>query len=567
MNTKPLDLEENYYKALAATAVGKVSGAQLIIFPQGFLAGTDTGILADADWAGDLYNSYVQRLSQEAGKVYLLMDRFPDGGYHPLVYFDGRLVSDGDFEIDGVKIKAAASWQLMYTAEIPQGVDLFVINDTTPVKAGERYLFKEWAGWLSKTTGRTVCVNLGGWGRTSHPYVYMPAMGYFTPKAGYLTMTMADYNNVAVEFVADKAAPAKGGTRELSLTDLMDKGAPKSRTEPKPDTFVMYSPSQNALIPSNIPQKDYCLDLFNLQTQALAARLENLNMKNAVVALSGGLDSALALLVATNAFDLLELDRAGLKVISMPGFGTSSTTKGLAGKLASSLGYQLEMIDITAACAQALKDIGHDGVTPDVTFENVQARMRTLNALNIANATGGIMIGTGDLSEEALGFSTYGGDQLAGYNVNSSISKTVIRTMLPYVTELENLAPAKEAIEGILNIPVSPELVPHGGEILQKTEEILAPYKLIDFYIYCFVIRKDSPSAMAKRAKGVFGDEFTQEYLDDKAKMFCRRFISGQFKRSCAPEGAILTHARLRGYEKSLPSDSSRSMFMIDLDS
>ena len=294
---------------------------------------------------------------------------------------------------------------------------------------------------------------------------------------------------------------------------------------------------------------------------ALAARMSNINCKKAVVAVSGGLDSALALLVTVNAFDLMGIDRKGIRAISMPGFGTSNTTKSLAQQLVESLGLDFELIDITKSAHQALLDIGHDGKTPDVTFENVQARMRTLHGLNLANAIGGIMIGTGDLSEEALGFSTYGGDHLASYNVNSSVSKTVIRTILPHIIQLDNMKSAAQPITDILNIPVSPELVPHGGEILQKTEEILAPYKLIDFFIYCFVVAKMSPIEMAQRASCVFEGEFGASYLRDKAEMLCRRFITGQFKRSCAPEGAALTHVHLNGLYRGVPSDSSMGVF------
>ena len=328
---------------------------------------------------------------------------------------------------------------------------------------------------------------------------------------------------------------------------------------PKLDFDIAFN--QNPLIPAQINTEEYCLDLFHLQAVALAARMGNINCKNAVVAVSGGLDSALALLVTVNAFDLMGIDRKGIRAISMPGFGTSNTTKSLAQQLVESLGLDFELIDITKSARQALLDIGHDAVTPDVTFENVQARMRTLHGLNLANAIGGIMIGTGDLSEEALGFSTYGGDHLASYNVNSSISKTVIRTMLPYVIKLDNMKAAAQPITDILNIPVSPELVPHGGEILQKTEEILAPYKLIDFFIYCFIVAKLSPIEMAQRASCVFEGEFGSEYLKDKAYMTCRRFITGQFKRSCAPEGAALTHVHLNGLSRSVPSDSSMGLF------
>ena len=226
------------------------------------------------------------------------------------------------------------------------------------------------------------------------------------------------------------------------------------------------------------------------------------------------------------------------------------------------MGLDLKTIDITDTCRAALLSIGHDGVTPDVTFENVQARTRTMNALNLANHLGAIMIGTGDLSEEALGFSTYGGDQMASYNVNCCVSKTVMRTMLKYVPEMEIFAGVKDAVDRVLNVPVSPELIPHGGEILQKTEDILAPYKLIDFFIYCLLVPKNSPAEIVKLSFETFGGEFEKEYIAEKLKMFYRKFAVGQFKRSCAPECADITHVSLIGADTAYPSDGSTELFM-----
>ena len=412
--------------------------------------------------------------------------------------------------------------------------------DQSPVVAGERYLLHKTMKELAEKSNSAVCANLGGYGYTSHPDVYMPCIAYIDGETDVFTGTVKEYARFdeIVEIRSGKRKELDHGTEADSLSFPVEYTA-------------------NPMIPSNVPEQEYCLDLFNLQSTALATRLENLGMKDVVLALSGGLDSSMALLVAVNAFDSLSLDRKGIHVVSMPGFGTSNTTRSLAEELAVSLGLEFKLIDITAACRQALLDIGHDGVTPDVTFENVQARMRTVNGLNLANMYNGLMIGTGDLSEEAMGFSTYGGDHLASYNVNSSVSKTVMRTMLPYVVELDNLSGAKETIEKILNIPVSPELVPHGGEILQKTEEILAPYKLIDFYIYCLTVAGTAPDDMAYEAGKVFGDEFEKEYLEEKAQMFFKRFISGQFKRSSAPEGAITTHVHLSATSRSLPSDAT----------
>ena len=463
--------------------------------------------------------------------------------------YNGPFVNGGkSFEIDGysfysfncikdIDIRTLSAAKFM-------DVDCVIVNESAPVYAGSRILARKFFEKAAQLLGVTIVCALGGYGYTSHPDMYMPAVGIFNKDEKYLSSTLTEFLNGRNIFDIEK----NDNIGDIFITRL-----------PSLEFDIAFN--KNPLIPQEISEKEYCLDLFHLQSVSLATRMMNIGCKTAVVALSGGLDSALALLVTVNAFDILGLDRSGIRVISMPGFGTSNTTKGLAGDLAASLGLDLKMIDITDACRQALLDIGHDAVTPDITFENVQARMRTLNGLNLANAVGGIMVGTGDLSEVMLGFSTYGGDHLASYGVNSTVSKTVIRTMLPYVIELENIKSAAKPITDILNIPVSPELVPHGGEILQKTEEILAPYKLIDFFIYCFVIAKMSPIEMAQRASCVFEGEFTPSYLKEKAQMLCRRFITGQFKRSAAPEGARLTHVNIAGMERSIPSDSGMSLF------
>lgn len=541
--TKPLDIKANLDRAQAETEKAKAAGAKLIVFPQGFLTGVQLGILADADYLSSLYNRMSAELSKNNPDIYILADVYKKGRWENVVRFNGKEISAGEFEIDGMKFASFNSFDVLREKAESICADCVIVNESSPVVAGRRCLQHKFLAAVAMGSGRSVVANFGGYGFTSHPDVYLPAVSCITGKLDYFTKTLAEFLNGENVFEIEKARAGSGMLKNL----------------PRLDFDIAFN--KNPLIPCRLSEKEYCLDLFHLQSVALMSRMSNINCKNAVVALSGGLDSALALLVTVNAFDLMGIDRKGIKVISMPGFGTSSTTKGLAEKLAESLGLELKMIDITAACRQALLDIGHDGITPDVTFENVQARMRTLNGLNLANAVGGIMIGTGDLSEEALGFSTYGGDRLASYNVNSSVSKTVIRTMLPYVTKIENLSGAAKPIEDILNIPVSPELVPHGGEILQKTEEILAPYKLIDFFIYCFAVAKMSPIEMAQRASCVFEGEFGASYLREKAEMFCRRFISGQFKRSASPEGAILTHVHLNGSGKSIPSDSSMGVF------
>lgn len=540
---KPLDLAANRRRAQLEIEKAVRQQARLIIFPQGFLSGADLGIMAGKAYFAAAYNGTAQSLAQENSSIYILADRYENGFVNTL-YHGGEILPADRFEIDGFSFAAFDSRQDLRQKAPGIQADRFVLNQSRPVLAGQRRLLHRMLSALRVSGRCTVVCNLGGLGFTSHPNIYMPCISFIDSKNDIFTTTAEEYKNSPCCFAPEKQKSRPGGVFTFPALDF-------------PVAF-----NQNPLIPANVDQKEYCLDLFYLQSLALANRLDNLGMKKAVVAVSGGLDSALALLATVNAFDMLGLDRSGIIALSMPGFGTSDTTKSLGRKLTAGLGIELKFIDITTACTQALKDIGHDGKTADVTFENVQARMRTLNALNIANMAGGIMVGTGDLSEEALGFATYGGDRLAGYNVNSSISKTVIRTMLPYVTRLENLKGAKEAVQGILSIPVSPELLPAAGQIAQKTEDILAPYKLIDFFIYCFVVAGLSPIEMAQRASCVFEGEFSASCLREKAAMFARRFIGGQFKRSCAPEGARLTHAALMGQGRSLPSDCSRRFLL-----
>ena len=550
--SKPLDIKNNARAAQAEIDKARESGAKLIVFPQGFLTGVQLGILEDVLYLRQAYTETYDRLALANPDMYILGDmrRVADGKnyFENIIYHGTDRNSGAEFEIDGFKFRSFSNVKdiderKLYAADFTD-TDCVIINESAPVFAGSRILAKKFFEKVSQWLGATVICALGGYGYTSHPDIYMPAAGIFNKKENYLSATLGEFINGPSLFEIEKS----DSIGDIFITRL-----------PSLEFDIAFN--QNPLIPRELDEKEYCLDLFHLQSVSLATRMMNIGCKTAVVALSGGLDSALALLVTVNAFDILGLDHSGIRVISMPGFGTSSTTKGLAGDLAESLGLELKMIDITDACRQALLDIGHDAKTPDITFENVQARMRTLNGLNLANAVGGIMVGTGDLSEVMLGFSTYGGDHLASYGVNSTVSKTVIRTMLPYVIELENIAPAAKPITDILNIPVSPELVPHGGEILQKTEEILAPYKLIDFFIYCFVIAKMSPIEMAQRASCVFEGEFAPSYLKEKAQMLHRRFITGQFKRSAAPEGARLTHVNIAGMQRSIPSDAGMGLF------
>lgn len=275
-------------------------------------------------------------------------------------------------------------------------------------------------------------------------------------------------------------------------------------------------------------------DVYGRQVAALATRLSRIGVKDVTIGISGGLDSALCLMVAAGAFERLCLPRSGIHVYTMPGFGTTTRTKGNADKLCEGLGLALETIDITSACRQHFKDIGHDGVTPDITFENAQARMRTLILMDKANMTGGIVLGTGDLSEIALGWCTYNGDHMSMFGVNSGVPKTVVRKVCSWLADNSPLLSAEgaAALRDIVATPVSPELVKG-----QVTEDKLGPYDLHDFFIWNFIVNGLDAAELAESASSAFKDVYDDALIDKTLKTFLVRLVSQAFKRNCAPDG------------------------------
>ena len=308
--------------------------------------------------------------------------------------------------------------------------------------------------------------------------------------------------------------------------------------------------------------------VFALQTAGLAARLSAIGCRQAVVGLSGGLDSALALLVVSAAFNQLGLDRKGIHVFTMPGFGTTTRTKGNAELLAEGLGVKLETISIAAACRRHLKDIGHDGHTPDIVYENCQARMRTMILMDKANQVGGIVVGTGDLSELALGWATYNGDHMSMYAVNASVPKTLVRYLIRYFADTSGDALLSKTLYDVLDTPVSPELLPpEEGGITQKTEDILGPYELHDFFLYHMLRLGSAPDKILRLAKLAFAGAYEDDYILSELKLFYRRFFAQHFTRSCRPDGpkvgsvAVSPRGDLR-----MPSDACADLWLRILD-
>ncbi len=302
---------------------------------------------------------------------------------------------------------------------------------------------------------------------------------------------------------------------------------------------------------------DRCSRILTIQAMGLATRLSHIGCKNAVLNLSGGLDSTLALLVAVRAFDRLGLPRTGIHTLSLPCFGTTSRTKSNAQKIAEELGVSFREISIEKAVRQHFADIGQSEDDLDVTFENSQARERTQVAMDVANQCGGIVIGTGDLSELALGWATYNGDHMSMYGVNASIPKTLVRHLVKYEAERSGDA-LRQALEDVLDTPVSPELLPpKDGEIAQKTEELVGPYELHDFFLYYMLRFGFGPGKIYRMACRAFAGEYTPETVKHWLSTFYRRFFTQQFKRSCLPDGPKVGSVTLspRG-DFRMPSDA-----------
>ena len=296
---------------------------------------------------------------------------------------------------------------------------------------------------------------------------------------------------------------------------------------------------QNPFVPANMQEcKRRCQAIMNMQIAGLKKRIEHTRCKTLVIGISGGLDSTLALLVAAGAMDRLGRDRKDIIGVTMPCFGTTKRTKGNAEMLCQYLGVTLECVDIMAAVNQHFADIGHDPSVTDVTYENSQARERTQILMDIANEKGGMVVGTGDLSELALGWATYNGDHMSMYGVNADVPKTMIRYMIAaYAGEL-NSAELRAVLRDILATPVSPELLPaKDGEIAQKTEEIVGPYEIHDFVLYYALRYGFAPSKIYRLAKIALGETYEDEVLLRWLRNFYWRFFQQQFKRSCLPDG------------------------------
>lgn len=354
------------------------------------------------------------------------------------------------------------------------------------------------------------------------------------------------------------------------ISDFEDYLTIDVNTESKKNECLERKVNAYPFVPSGAALDERCEEIFNIQVQGLAKRLTHTHVKNVVVGISGGLDSTLALLVCIRTFDQLRYDRKGIVGITMPGFGTTDRTYTNAMNLMKELGITIREISIVESVTQHFKDLGVDSNVHDVTYENCQARERTQILMDAANQVNGMVIGTGDLSELALGWATYNGDHMSMYGVNVSVPKTLVRHLVVWTALHLHDDKTKNTLLDIADTPISPELIPadKDGNIAQKTEDLVGPYELHDFFLYQFLRYGFSPAKIYFLTQQAFDGKYDNETIKKWLTTFCRRFFAQQFKRSCLPDGPKVGSCSLspRG-DWRMPSDADSQNWIEECNS
>jgi len=362
---------------------------------------------------------------------------------------------------------------------------------------------------------------------------------------------------------------AKAAARELADAGRAYREVLFETSERTPDGALERPVDPHPFIPADDSgRRERCREILAIQSSGLATRLQHTGIKDVVIGLSGGLDSTLALLVTREAFARLGLEASGIHCLTMPGFGTSARTRSNVEALCRALNVPLATVDVNASCQQHLKEIGHDGETADVAYENAQARERTQVLMDKANMLHALVVGTGDLSELALGWCTYNGDHMSMYGVNAGVPKTLVRHLIEYFAHVKADAEAAGILKDILATPISPELLPPDkqGRITQETEAVIGPYELHDFFLYQTVRCGFAPPKVLFLAETAFRDRYAPAELKKWLRLFYERFFRQQFKRSCMPDGPKVGTIALspRG-DWRMPSDADPTEWLAQL--
>ncbi len=488
--------------------------------------------------------------------------------------------SDLTFEVNGVEFGVELSEDLLVPT--PPSTDMalggakviFNLAAVADVIGKQDYIRTQIKAQSARTISAYVYAN-AGFGESTTDVVYggggvIAENGRVLCESDKFSLTpqllVADIDIERLEMERRRSTTFRAASQQ-SETTVIEMEVPEGLRPSKLDREVNPTP----FVPQQGQQREQtCRDIIKIQTLGLAQRLKKTNCKSAVIGISGGLDSTLALLITTYTFDLLGLDRKGIIGITMPGFGTSNRTYANANVLMSELGITQREISIKESCLQHFADIGVSEDDRSVVYENSQARERTQILMDISNMTNGMVVGTGDLSELALGWATYNGDHMSMYNVNCSVPKTLVQHLVKWIASNETNEKVASTLLDIVDTPVSPELLPADkqGEIAQKTEDLVGPYELHDFFLYNFARAGFRPEKILYLAQQAFGKKYPRKTILKWMRIFFGRFFTQQFKRSAVPDGPKIGSLSLspRGDWK-MPSDASMRLWLGEVES
>lgn len=565
---QPLDVGRNAAAVLLCIKEGRTAGAALLALPEMCLAGCTAGDLAAHPTVTDACERALQRIAaQTAGMAVVLGLPIRRAG---CTYNAAALLEDG-------RLKALVLKRALSPAErrvFSPGEQADTAAFPCSVYAG--------AGRIELRDGTALCV------RFYHEQPSAPAPVTALMRALPAVAGDGDARRLAACQAAGDGVLlwANAGLSE-STTDLVFDGQAViackagvlAESAPFADALALWDGvSAPAPLPAPSPfdrampyaplgaeaRARWCREAREICARALAVRLERIHAKGATLGLSGGLDSAMALLTALRAFEIAGLPKDSLFAVTLPAFGSGARTRGNAAALFAALGLQDRSIDLTGSVSLHLEDIGHPGNLHDAAFENAQARERTQVLMDKANSLGGLMIGTGDLSELALGFTTFGGDHLSMYGVNAGLYKTALRLIVADCAAETVSGALAAALRAILDTPISPELLPPSGQDMpQKTEDILGPYVLNDFFLHHLLSGFATPEDLLYKALDAFGGRFTRAEVLSRMRAFFVRFFASQFKRSCMPDGPMALGVSLSprgGFD--MPSDAPPALFL-----
>ena len=539
------DPRKNAEEIIRLAGEAAAEGADIIVFPEMCLTGATCGDLFKQPLLLDAAREAAEQVARAtAGLDATIVAGLPvpsEGGYAS----GAALIRSGRFIGEDPRFVLVTGEA--FPEELPEDAGLVLHLAAVPELVTRHEARKRAIAGLTYRSGAAYVYCAAGYGESTGDAVYAgPSLIY---QKGRLLAEAGRFrtDSAFISAVIDPAAEA--------LAPAAEPDAPALRANP----FV---PTDPAVLASR------CEDILSIQVTGLRTRLEHVGCKTAVLGISGGLDSTLALLVTVATFDSLGWDRKNIHAITMPGFGTSSRTHTNASALMEALGVTAREIPIGPAVSQHFSDIGHDPADHNVTFENAQARERTQVLMDIANDINGLVVGTGDLSEISLGWCTYNGDHMANYSVNADVPKTLMQAMVRWAAS-NRFPEAKATLLDIVDTPISPELTPvdENGRIKQKTEDIVGPYELHDFFLYHLVRHARRPREIRSMAAEAFGGKYDEATVDRWLRKFLWRFFSQQFKRSCSPEGPQVGSVCLspRG-AWSAPSDVSAALWVADLD-